>query len=421
MGTSVKGAPMKKTAFSIARLCLAMFPMSAGWGVVLDFSGLAGKPVPNNYGGWNWVDPYMGNNWTVLPNQPPQNPTPCAVFDSGDTTFEVSISSPTPVNFVSIDLAGQAGDSVQLYGQGPDGEYSSGAISLDGSSIRHFEEQWLKVTSLTFYFDSLYPGSTSIDNLTFEPSYKLATIFREDFQLFNSDADLLQAGWQVRHGQYPATDGGIWHIERNVLDEQGVFGVYVISNSDEEGEFTPPQYMDESLISPEIDCAEFTEVHIEFRHNMKVYPDNEFSEVFNVHISNDPAHQNWQSNKVPFRSEEDGDNLYPQSIDVSNFADGKKIKIRWRYTTNFDYWWAIDNVRVVGRPVLNVTGLQVNVATGEMSIAWDAPNGFFAVEAGGDLTFSNRTDLAAGITQKQWTGYDPWAGDGRRFYRVRMD
>ncbi len=412
---------MKKTAFSIAGFCLALLPQLPGWGVVLDFAGLAGKPVPNDYGGFNWVDPYMGNQWTVLPNYPPQNSTPCAVFDSGDTMFEVSTSSATPINFKSIDFAGQGGDTVQLFGHGPGGEYTSVNIVLQAGSLFHFEEQWLGVTSLTIYFDSLYPGSTSIDNLTFERAYKLATIFKEDFQLFDTDDDLLQAGWQVRHGQYPATDGGIWHIERNTLDGQGVFGVYVISSSDKEGEFPSPKYMDESLISPEIDCTEFTEVRLEFRHHVRVYADNDFGEVFNVHVSSDPSHQNWQSNKVPFRNEEDGDNLYPQSMDLSNLAGGKKIKIRWRYTANFDYWWAIDNVRVAGRPVLNVTGLQVNPATGEMTITWDAPNGLFAIEADGDPAFSDPTELAAGITQKQWTGYDPWTGDGRRFYRVRMD
>lgn len=249
----------------------------------------------------------------------------------------------------------------------------------------------------------------------------LATIYREDFESFTSDQDLLNAGWEVQHGQFPATDGGIWHIDDEPMEGGAVIGVYVISNSHEEGELPSPQYIDERLISPEIDCADFTEVHLEFIHNLKVWP-QDFAEVFNVHISSDPGHTNWQSNKVPFWSQADGSSYDPQSIDISNFADGAKIKIRWRYTSSWDYWWAIDEVRVCGRPnVLVVTGIQVNLATDEVTVSWNAPGGSFSIEASSDIEFSWPTELATGITQKQWTGTDPGLYDKQRFYKVRMD
>jgi hypothetical protein len=419
---------MRATAKGLTTVLLVL-TLSQGWAVVLDFNSLAGKPVPNDYGGLNWVDPVLGNQWVVDPNHLPADNTPCALFDTGDVRVEVKLMWDSPVDFVSIDLAGQNGDIVQLFGGGPGEEhygvdYASDLLTLNGSSLFHYEEQWLRVTSLTILFDSLFPGSTCIDNLTFDPSPRLATIYKQDFDTFTSDQNMLDEGWQVQHGQYPAQDGGIWHIESRTLERQGVVGVYVISNSDAEGELPSGQYIDERLISPEVDCTEFTNVRLEFRQNLKVFTSNEsgnFPEVFNLHISNDAAHQNWQSTKVPFWKEADGDTLYPRSIDISEFADGKKMKIRWRYTASFDNWWAIDDVRVIGLARVTLNTFQVHAGSGEVSFTWDAPDGFFAIEASDDSTFSSATELATGITQKQWTGPDPGISEQKRFYRVRMD
>jgi hypothetical protein len=421
---------MKKAVFRVAMGLFTFALLGHGWAVVLDFNDLAGKAVPDNYGGVNWEDPFLGNHWVVDPNHLPANSTPCALFDAGESQFEVTLTWDSPVDFVSIDLAGRNGDSVALFGDGPGEEhygveYRSDTIVLDGATLSRYEKQWLRITSLTIYFDSLFPGSISIDNLTFEPAPRLATIFKEDFDTFTTDADMFGKGWEVRHGQYPATDGGIWHVEARTLSGQGVAAVYVISNSHEEGELPSFQYMDESLISPEIDCSEFRDVRLEFRQNLKVFKSNDpnnYPEVFNLHVSNDPAHQNWQAKQVPFWNEALGDTLYPRSLDISDFADGKKIKIRWRYTARWDNWWAIDDVRVIGMANVTLTGFQANTETGEVSLAWDAPGGFFAIEASSDSSFSSPMELATGITQKQWTGADPLAAsEGQRFYRIRMD
>jgi len=403
--------------------CVGMVVPPAGWGTVLDFEGLAGEPVPYDYGGLNWIDPYLGNQWIVDPSHLPQNPTACALFDAGETPVEATISSASPIDFMSIEFAGLFGDTVELYGNGPGGQYSSGTIELDGSSMVRYEGQWLKITTLTIYFDSLFPGSIAIDNLAFErPSEpQLATIFKEDFETFAAQQDLLDAGWELQHGQYAATDGAIWHVDDEPLGGGGVRGVYVISDSYAEGELTSPKYIDERLISPEIDCTQFTEVHLEFLQDVAVYQGG-YPERFNVHISNDPAHQTWQSNWVPFWKEENGNSSDPQSVDISEFADGKKIRIRWRYTANFDYWWAIDEVKVMGRPnVLRVKGIRINAAESQLSIAWEAPDGVFTIEASYAPAFFSSWQLAREITQKQWTGADPGVSDGQRFYRVRMD
>lgn len=421
---------MKRVVSRVATGFFTFVLLGQGWAVVLDFNDLAGKPVPDNYGGVNWEDPFLGNYWVVDPNHLPQNSTPCALFDAGESQFEVTLTWDSPVDFLSMDLAGRDGDTVALFGDGPGEdhyavEYRSDTIVLDGATLSRYEMQWLRITSLTILFDSLFPGSVTIDNLTFEPAPRLATIFREDFDTFSTDAELFGEGWEVRHGQYPATDGGIWHLDTRTLNGQGVAAVYVISDSNAEGELPLIQYMDESLVSPEIDCTEFREVRLEFRQNITVYTSddpNNFPEVFNLHVSNDPAHQTWQATQVPFWNEAHGDTLYPRSLDISDFADGKKIKIRWRYTARWDNWWAVDDVRVIGLADVTLRSFEVNTDAGEVSIAWDAPDGFFAIEASDDSFFSNPMELATGITQKQWTGADPQAAsEEQRFYRVRMD
>jgi hypothetical protein len=402
---------------------LGVIVASAACAAVLDFEGLAGQPVPDDYGGLNWVDPStLENDWIVDPNHLPQNDTPCALLYTGDMVAEATISSADPIDFLSIDFAGNFGDRVQLFAYGAWGEFSSDNFELSGDSVFRYERQWLEITSLIICFDSLFPGSTSIDNLTFEPSPRLATVFFEDFQSFMTNDDLMADGWQVQHGQFPAEGGGIWHLERNVLDGQGVTGAYVISNSDAEGELPSLQYLDESLLSPEIDCTDFTDVRLEFRQHIDVYQEENPDEVLNVHISNDPAHQDWESNIVPFWREQDGDWTYPRSIDISQFADGQKIKIRWRYRANNDYWWAVDDVKIIGRPkVLQVSNLQFAPSTREVSVSWDAPDGSFTIEASSDPSFSIVAELATGVTAKQWTGTDPGALNNQRVYRVRMD
>jgi hypothetical protein len=414
---------VRKVGFAAGGWFLVLMAMSTAPAVVLDFDDLAGKAVPDDYGGLNWVDPVtLENQWTVDPNHLPQNDTPCALLYTGDTVAEATISSAEPIDFLGIEFAGNFGDRVQIVAHGPRGEYSTDSVELAGDSVYQYERQWLEITSLSICFDSLFPGSTCMDNLTFEPSPRLATIYSEDFESFVTNQDLMDAGWQVQHGQFPAEGGGIWQLEHRVLDGQGVAGSYAISNSDAEGELPPLQYLDESLISPEIDCAGFTEVRLEFCQHIDVYQEENPDEVFNVHVSSDPAHQDWKSNVVPLWREEDGDWTYPRRIDVSEFADGKKIKVRWRYRANNDYWWAIDGVKVLGRPmVLEVTDLQVDVASQEVSISWDAPDGVFTVESSPQPDFSIVTELATGISGKQWTGTDPGVLGGRRIYRVRMD
>jgi hypothetical protein len=39
----------------------------------------------------------------------------------------------------------------------------------------------------------------------------------------------------------------------------------------------------------------------------------------------------------------------PKFFSISDVADGRMVKLRWRFhDAQYDYWWAIDNVKVTG-------------------------------------------------------------------------
>jgi hypothetical protein len=39
----------------------------------------------------------------------------------------------------------------------------------------------------------------------------------------------------------------------------------------------------------------------------------------------------------------------PRTFGLDEFADGRTIKLRWRFhEAKYDYWWAIDNVKITG-------------------------------------------------------------------------
>jgi hypothetical protein len=45
------------------------------------------------------------------------------------------------------------------------------------------------------------------------------------------------------------------------------------------------------------------------------------------------------------------DDAEPEEVDVSAYADNKKIQIRWHfYDVQWDYWFAVDEIRVSGEP-----------------------------------------------------------------------
>ena len=113
--------------------------------------------------------------------------------------------------------------------------------------------------------------------------------------------------------------------------------------------------MNEALITPSIDCSGTVEVTLEFSHYFKVYSGNEKCDV-DISINNDP----WQT-ILQYTGANTGGNI---TEDISELAaDQSNVRIRWHYyDANNDWYWGIDNVKVIGN--YRVSSMQMSMGGG---------------------------------------------------------
>ncbi len=253
-----------------------------------------------------------------------------------------------------------------------------------------------------------------------EPSRTL--LFSEDFESFSPDnwtifngSDNVDAAWQLW-----STTGD--HLGYDSPDLPSMFGKYIISDGDLAG---PTDLdLDEQLISREIDCTGYVGVTVEFGSNIKVDEyDLYYDQVYDLDIRTcEEGSESWSDwVNVFHRERADGNDPSPQFVDVSNLADRKKIKLRWRFwKTNYDYWWAIDDVRVTGELPAAEEGkiLSLGITGGNISLTWEPfGTGYYRVQYTDDLTSGTWSDASGYLTGTDWTGEIP-PGSEFGFYRV---
>jgi hypothetical protein len=255
----------------------------------------------------------------------------------------------------------------------------------------------------------------------------------EDYTTLYSFADLVGAGYTVNNGSGVAD--GAWRLWNTTGDDLGtespdiaaMTSNYVITDSDLAGSVDA----DEELITPNIDCTKHTKVRLDFNMNYRAYPD-------------DTAHL--QIAEVDIRSSEDGVTwgdwgtllswdtstvvdyaTGAERLDISANADGKIIQVRWHfYEANYDYWFAIDDVRVSGEKEAEGPGVigDVQYVAGKVALAWEAfGGGNYTVEYCGDLFVGDWQPVPGftwPIAETTWTGEDIVTLDGR-YYRVRSE
>ena len=181
-------------------------------------------------------------------------------------------------------------------------------------------------------------------------------IFEDDFESYTylyDYIDLVAAGYTVVNGSfYPDAAWRLWNTSGDFLGPEdpaiaGMTGNYVITDSDLAGAID----VDEELITPPIDCTGHSDVRLDFSKNYRVYPEDtwnaQIAEV-DVRSSDDGVTLGSWVNLVHYDrttvAEYDTD---PEHVDISQYADGKIIQIRFHYyAADFDYWFAIDNIRV---------------------------------------------------------------------------
>jgi hypothetical protein len=128
---------------------------------------------------------------------------------------------------------------------------------------------------------------------------------------------------------------------------------YMISNSDLSGTGI---LLDEEMISPEVDCTRWTKLRLSFNKNYRIYDNPAHTQDAEVDMrSFDPA-MGWSPWTNLFHLDiwsvpptlDPPELSDPEVFDLSAY-DGKKIQLQFHFfNAEYDYWFAIDNVRVSG-------------------------------------------------------------------------
>ncbi|NLH15290.1 MAG: hypothetical protein GX455_01800, partial [Phycisphaerae bacterium] len=145
--------------------------------------------------------------------------------------------------------------------------------------------------------------------------------------VLNADFEAgLPNGWTIVDGY---SDGNTW-----AWTESGSEGLMVV-DSDIAGEV----FMDESLVTPVIDCSHYNQVRIVFDHNFIFFSD----EIADVDIRIDGG--SWQN--LARYQEQDAYEI--AELDASAYAAGhSSVQFRWRYHNAwYDMFWAVFRVTVL--------------------------------------------------------------------------
>jgi subtilisin family serine protease len=144
----------------------------------------------------------------------------------------------------------------------------------------------------------------------------------------------IPGGWTVVDGY---TDGKTWTTSNpGSRSSEYWTGTFCIVDSD----YYNTVDMNESLITPSIDCSGTVEVTLEFSHYYQNYS-GEKGDV-DISVNNGP----WQT-ILQYTGSSTGGNI---SEDISTFAaDQSNVRIRWHYyDAHNDYYWGIDNIKIIG-------------------------------------------------------------------------
>ncbi len=288
---------------------------------------------------------------------------------------------------------------------------------------------------------ALASGGMNIDKIGMGFNWSaptIETLFEDDFEEHTALYDPINVEWTLVSGS-GAGDGTwrLWNTAGNNLGNESpaldaMTNNYAITDSDLAGAVD----VDEELITPTIDCTGHRLARLNFNMNYRVYTED-----------TDPTHT--QNADVDLRSSDDGVtwggwvNLLSwdrttvaetasgaEEVDISALADGKFFQVRWRfYNANFDYWFAVDDVRIIADriDIPPPTGkiLSVGYVAGVADLTWET-------FGGGNYTVQYTTDLTSGswdpvpgttwpITATDWSGdISAILGQGA-YLRVRSD
>jgi hypothetical protein len=179
-------------------------------------------------------------------------------------------------------------------------------------------------------------------------SFSTMTLLSEDF------ASGIPGTWTVFNGGAGGGAAATWVAGNNTTPctsspdlPSPFFSPWAIIDSDCAGNGA---VQDEQLITPTLNCGSYGTVFLTFT-NQFHWVTGFGNDVADVDVSADGG-ATW-TNALRMTG---ADNPSPlgvntKSLDLSAYAAGKtSVKVRFHYTGSYDYWWAVDNVRVTGLP-----------------------------------------------------------------------
>jgi hypothetical protein len=256
------------------------------------------------------------------------------------------------------------------------------------------------------------------------------TIWEDDFDNYATTADVFSptvGKWSRGNTTNSAGSWTLWDtagppLGSEAADIVGMEGKYMIADSDLSGAGV---LLDEEMLSPEVDCTEWTKLRLNFNKNYRIYDDPDHTQDAEVDIrSFDPVSgwSNWtnllhlDTTSVPAGLDPPilSD---PEVFDLSAY-DGKKIQLKFHFfNAEYDYWFAFDKVRVSGVQVVQeIPRPPMEWYSPNVTISWTAFGpGQYSVEYTSDLT-EGWTLIAGPFTQTSFTQPMPAAKTG--YYRI---
>jgi len=149
-----------------------------------------------------------------------------------------------------------------------------------------------------------------------------------------------QGDWTIVDGGTGSGPASTWTTANPGGRSLPLVAPYFIADSEALG---AGEVMDEALISPNFSTVGLTNIQLEFHHDFKWSPGG-LDEVGSVSIKSALTFGNW----VEVASFQGGDASGLVSLNIAA-AGQSNVQVRFRYSNaEFESWWAVDNVTVLG-------------------------------------------------------------------------
>ncbi|HEY5408706.1 MAG TPA: putative Ig domain-containing protein [Ginsengibacter sp.] len=246
------------------------------------------------------------------------------------------------------------------------------------------------ITSVTATPATLCLGGSS--NLVISPSSD-GSLISENFEsggsgtfsVANTGPNVPASSWINRNSPYIYGGGTIFNDGSN----------FMLANSDDGGGNT-----NTALISPVVSTVGYTSLSLSYTTYYRKY----FTDVFvGVEVStNNGASWTAVQNLTGTTTGTSG-NFSTQTVNLNAYINKPSFQIRFRYSSNNGYWWAVDNVSVTGNSSINNYSWTATPATAGLPAGAGTPslanaNIFVTPTAAGSNVYTANLINAAGCT-----------------------